>query len=127
MPTRCRSPRALRCRLRPPATEMRATESWRIHLVHGDDREHAGSGDSRDRVKLAIDHPLGEAVPGRRHWGLLGPTIAFRIVGLIGMEDAAYFVDPAFAADCVNLTVERDSPDRTPRGCHGRARRPGVC
>ena len=54
------------------------------------------------------------------------PRIALRIVDLIGAEYAAEVVDPAFAAEHIDLPIERGDAGAGASGRHGRARCPRV-
>src|SRR5215471_8106343 len=106
--------------------KMNVARSWRVHLVQGQHRERVREGDAGDSVDLAVEYPLGETVPRGRHRGLLNPLVAFRIIGLIGTDDAARFIDPTFAADYVNLAIDNSSPNAAPRGRHRCASPPGI-
>src|SRR6516165_5973601 len=127
MLTRRHSWRSLRRWRRSLATTIRASGSWCVHLVHsGGRKSHGRCADARDGINLTVEHRLREAVPWCRHWGHLCPAVAFRIIELIGAENSAQFIDPAFAADCVNFVVEGYNRETAARGRHRRARRPGT-
>src|SRR6516164_5245356 len=106
MPASWGSQRALQSRRRLPA-KMGVPGSRPVPLVDGNNREHhRGCADARDGIDRTVKHRLGETAPCCRHWRRLCPAVALRIEDFIGMEDAANFVGPTFAADCVNLAIE---------------------